>query len=205
MIEAVSGRLLPDFLRDEVFTPLGMTDTGFYVRADDAPRLASLYRLCPEAGFVLSDDPVSSANLQPRRHLCAGGSGLLSTLHDFTKFMLMLASGGAHEGVRILSRKTVAFMMSNHLPQGVTVPADLLHCREGNGFGLGGSVVLDPARNALLGSPGQWSWGGAANTYLNIDRHEELSFLLLTQVTPSFHLCQWRRDLQTLIEACLVD
>ena len=66
-------------------------------------------------------------------------------------------------------------------------------------------MTLDPARNSLLGSVGQWSWGGAANTYLNIDPQEELSFLLLTQVTPSFKLCQWRRDLQTLIEACLVD
>ena len=142
VVEAVSGRLLPDFLRDEVFAPLGMCDTGFSVAAGAAPRLAALYRLAPPDGFVLCDDPCNSPCLAPRRHLCAGGSGLLSTLHDFTRFLLMLANGGALDGARLLSRKSVAFMMTNHLPPGVAVPADLLHCREGMGFGLGGAPPL---------------------------------------------------------------
>lgn len=212
VLEVASGRLLPDLLRDEVLAPLDMVDTAFFVRPDAASRLAALYRFdaASEDTFVRADDPATSANLTPRRHLCGGGSGLLSTLRDFTRFMLMLGGGGAYDGVRLLSRKSVAFMMCNHLPPGVTVTGPdgapgFLHCREGMGFGLGGSVCLDPARNQCLGSVGQWSWGGAANTYVNVDPQEELSFVMLTQVTPSFSLCQWRRDLQTLIEACLVD
>ena len=91
------------------------------------------------------------------------------------------------------------------LEPGVLVPAGFLHAHEGVGFGIGGSVTVDRARNALIGSTNQWSWGGAANTYMNIDHTEGLAFILFTQVTPSFELCQWRRDLTNLIQACLID
>jgi CubicO group peptidase (beta-lactamase class C family) len=120
---------------------------------------------------------------------------------------MLLGRGEAHpgSGQRVLGRKTVEYMMTNHLEPGVLVPAGFLHAFEGVGFGIGGSVTVDPARNALIGSSNQWSWGGAANTYMNIDLEEGLAFVMLTQVTPSFTLCQWRRDLTNLIQACLVD
>ena len=105
----------------------------------------------------------------------------------------------------MLGRKTVEYMMINHLSPGVHVPSGFLHARGGIGFGIGGSVTVDAAANAVPGSVGQFSWGGAANCYMNIDMHEGLSFLFMTQVVPSFQLCQWRRDMQSLVQACLVD
>ena len=238
LIEQVSGKLLGDFLREEIFEPLGMVDTGFHVPPEKVERFAACYALTeagrraddgqkegdPAGGFALTDEPSSSAYLVPRQHLTSGGGGLVSTLDDYAKFVLMMMGGsGSSSGTggsssagsstgsstgrrqRVLSRKTIEFMMRNHLEPGVTVPAGFLHAWHGVGFGIGGSVTLDPARNAAIGSENQWSWGGAANTYMNVDRQEDLAFILFTQVTPSFTLCQWRRALQNLVQACLVD
>ena len=129
----------------------------------------------------------------------------MGTLDDYTKFAAMLLGKGAVPGGRrVLGRKTVEYMMLNHLEPGVRVPAGFLHAHEGVGFGIGGSVTVDPARNALIGSVRQYSWGGAANTYMNIDIEEGVAFVMFTQVTPSFTLCQWRRDLTSLVQACLL-
>ena len=217
LIETLTGKLLGDFLREEIFEPLGMVDTGFHVPPEKAGRFAACYALQEEeeAGgqggrFRLTDEPATSAFLVPRRHLTSGGGGLISTLDDYSKFTSMLLGRGKAPlpgggGPRVLGRKTVEYMMTNHLEPGVLVPAGFLHAFEGVGFGIGGSVTVDPARNALIGSSNQWSWGGAANTYMNVDLEEGLAFVMLTQVTPSFTLCQWRRDLTNLIQACLVD
>ena len=199
---------LGGFRHETIFKPLGMSDTAFFVPPEKLDRFAPCYSIDEGAskGFKLQDVVAESPYRVPRRHLTSGGGGLVSTLSDYTKFMLMLQHQGQQpRGPRVLSRKTVEFMMINHLEPGVTIPAGFLHAHKGCGFGIGGSVVLDPGRNALIGSKGQWSWGGAANTYMNLDMEEDLGFLLITQVMPSFKLCQWRRDLQCLVEACLVD
>ena len=213
LLEVVSGKLLPDFLQDEILGPLGMVDTAFHVGEADVGRLSACYRLAGESAgggagggaFALLEDPRESMWRVPRRHKTSGGGGLLSTAHDFTRFMLMLTNKGALDGTRILGRKAVEYMMTNQLPPGVLVQNGFLHARGGVGFGIGGSVTVDVAANACPGSLQQFSWGGAANCYMNIDAGEGLCFLLMTQVVPSVQLCQWRRDFQALVQACLVD
>jgi CubicO group peptidase (beta-lactamase class C family) len=214
VIEHVTQKRLADFLHDELFVPLGMRDTGFHVRKEDAHRLAACYRLVGSAstpqGFQLADDPVDSNFLIPREHLCSGGGGLCSTVHDYLRFTLMLAGKGACPSTapggpseRILSRASVEFMMSNHLPDGVFVPSGFLHARGRVGFGIGGSVTTCAASNALPGKA--FAWGGIANTFMSINTEEGLSFLCFSQVVPSFELCQWRRDLHALVHACIDD
>lgn len=214
IIEVVTGQLLGDFLRAEIFEPLGMIDTGFSVRLEDAHRFAACYLAEDSggrAGLKLMDDPKTSEYLTPCDNLCAGGAGLVSTLRDMTRFTAMLAGKGAcpsatpfgGESTRLLSRTSIEFMMLDHLPPGVTVPSGLLHCRDGVGFGIGGSVTNSAARNALVGSV--FSWGNLANGYWSIDSAEELVFLMLTQVVPSSKRCHWRRDLQSLLQASVID
>jgi CubicO group peptidase (beta-lactamase class C family) len=209
VLEEVTGRTLGELLRAEIFEPLGMVDTAFAVRPADVHRFAACYELQPQGGFRLSDPPASSAFLTPREHLCGGGGGLVSTLRDYARFVAMLAGNGAcpagapfgGASRRLLSRTSVDFMMSDQLPPGVSVPCGLLHCRDGVGFGIGGSVTKSAARNALVGAT--FSWGSAANGYMAIDPAEGLSFIMLTQVTPSFKLCRWRRELQSLLQGCI--
>ena len=168
------GKLLPDYLHETIFKPLGMPDTAFFVPPEKLSRFAP----CSFIDETWKDVAAQSPYRVPRRHLTSGGVGLVSTLSDYTKFMLMLQHRGQLPGgPRVLSRKTVEFMMINHLEPGVTIPAGFLHAHKGCGCGIGGSVVLDPSRNALLGSKGQWSWGGAANTYMNLDIEEDLGYI----------------------------
>ena len=212
IIEQITGMLLGDFLDAEIFKPLGMIDTGFHVPPDKAHRLAALYKFDGATGSVtLDEDATTSIYLTPHPYLVSGGGGLTSTMDDYVRFTAMLQGFGTVPSSmpgggsrRILARTSVEFMMRDHLPPGVPMPK-VLHCHDGNGFGIGGSVVVSPARNALPGSVGQFSWGGLANTYMNVDPIEELAFVFFTQVKPSFGLCQWRRDLQALVEACVDD
>ena len=211
LIEQISGKLLPDFLRDEIFEPLGMQDTGFHVPPEKVSRFSACFTAKSGAAagngsFTLSDLPTSSTFLKQRKHLCSGGGGLISTLNDYSKFLaMMLGQGQAPNGRRLLGRKTVEYMMINHLEPGVVLPSPFLHVYAGCGFGIGGSVTVDPAANSLIGSRNQWSWGGAANTYMCVDPEEGIAFVMFTQITPSFDLCQWRRDLTNLIQAALVN
>jgi CubicO group peptidase (beta-lactamase class C family) len=211
VLETVSGMRLGDLLEREVFAPLGMVDTGFFVPASKHGRFAACYELLPEGvGFQPRPDAPTEDYRKPCYHMCRGGGGLVSTLRDFMRFTSMLAGLGACPSTapggaspRVLSRTAVRFMMSDHLPPSVSVPPGFLHARDGMGFGIGGSVVREAARNALVGAT--YSWGNMANGYMCIDPAEELAFVMLTQVTPSFKLCYWRRELQSLVQACVDD
>ena len=115
-------------------------------------------------GLKLIDDPQKSRFLTPR--LCSGGGGLLSTAADYMRFCQMMLNKGELDGVRLLGRKTVELMTRNHLDGDM---ADMGQPRfsestyTGIGFGLGFSVMLDPARAQILGTPGEYAWGGAAS------------------------------------------
>ena len=191
LVEAVSGMSFGEFLRERLFDPLGMTDTGFYVPDSKVDRFAANYGPSEDGGMTLLDDPGTSAYRKPPA-LEMGGAGLVGTVGDYLRFAQMLANKGEFQGTRILGRKTVEFMTSNHLtPVFPDDPMTSLRAQFGGsrqwgvGFGITGSVVTNPATSGLPVSNGTFSWGGAATTGFWIDHEEEIVGISHTQLTPS--------------------
>jgi CubicO group peptidase (beta-lactamase class C family) len=208
LVELISGRSLDRFLADRIFTPLGMVDTGFSVPEASAHRLAANYAATPSAPLHLVDDPATSDYLRPTTFF-SGGGGLVSTAGDYLRFCHMLLNKGELDGARVLGRKTIEYMTTNHLREGRDLAAmgqpvfgNMIY--EGIGFGLGFAVVLDPVRAQVVNSPGSFSWGGAASTVFWVDPREELVVLLLTQLMPSATY-PLRQQLQTLAYQSLID
>jgi CubicO group peptidase (beta-lactamase class C family) len=208
LIERLSGQPFDAFLSERILGPLEMVDTGFSVTADQADRLASCYACTPADPLVEVDAPATSSYLSPPTYL-SGGGGLVSTAADYLRFALMLLNGGELDGQRILGRKTVEYMTVNHLPtggdlasMGQRVFSETTY--EGIGFGLGFSVVLDPVKAAVVGSSGEYAWGGAASTMFWVDPREELVVLLLTQLLPS-STYPIRRQMKALTYQALID
>ena len=206
LVEIWSGVPLDAFFADRIFGPLGMRDTGFQVPEGQGHRLASNYlRRTDGDGLALADPGGGSRFLEPAATL-SGGGGLVSTAADYLRFMRMLRGRGVLEGARLLGRKSVDLMTMNHLP-GDLVDMGRPRFAEmpfaGVGFGLGVSVLLDPARARILGSPGEYAWGGMASTTFWIDPAEDLMVLLLTQLMPS-SAYPIRRELRVLTYQALL-
>ncbi len=207
LVEVISGQPLDQYFAEHILEPLGMVDTGFHVPPAKQARLAANYG--PQDGKLrLIDDPTTSSYLQPPVRF-SGGGGLVSTCADYFRFAQMLLNKGELEGVRILGRKTVELMTSNHMPNngdlasmGVPVFSETTY--SGIGFGLGVSVMLDPAQAQILGSPGEYAWGGAASTAFWVDPVEEQIVIFLTQLMPS-STYPLRRELRVLTYGAIVD
>jgi len=185
LVEVLAGMSLAEFMQKRIFDPLGMTDTAFEIEPSKLNRLCTLYGKTPASNFGVLDLPASSEYLAPVK-LQAGGSGLLSTTSDYLKFAQCMLNKGEVNDVRLLGRKTIELMTSNHLQSHLlpiafegSVPM------MGTGFGLGFSVSVDVAQNAVPGSVGEYGWGGYAETYFWVDPQEELVGLLMTQYLPS--------------------
>lgn len=208
VVERVSGMPLDRFFAERIFAPLGMDDTFFQVPADKIDRLADCWTLAPDKSRVLYDRGADSAWARFPR-LVSGGGGLVSTALDYHRFATMCLNGGALDGVRLVSPKTIALMTMNHLPGGsdlATMSRALFSetTNAGTGFGLGFAVTLDPARAMLPGSVGEYYWGGMFSTAFFVDPVERLSMVFMTQFSPSM-LYPIRRELKTLIYSALVD
>ncbi len=207
LVQKISDTPFDEFLKEQIFDPLEMVDTGFVVPEEKIHRLAANYERTPEDGMRLIDSPESSVYAKPRG-LLSGGGGLVSTAQDYFRFAEMLRGGGLYNGVRLLGRKTVELMTMNHLPTGgdLTSMGQAVFSEtpyDGIGFGLGFSVMLDPAKAQILGTPGEFAWGGAASTYFFIDPEEEMTVMLLTQLMPSSSY-QIRRELRVLAYQSLI-
>lgn len=208
LVELIADTPFDEFLEEQIFAPLGMTDTGFVVPEDKVHRFAANYDRTSDNGMRLIDSPEASPYLQDRG-LHSGGGGLVSTIHDYYKFASMLLNQGEHAGTRILGRKTVALMTSNHLPNngdltsmGQAVFSETPY--DGIGFGLGFSVMLDPATAQILGSPGEFAWGGAASTYFFVDPKEDMLVIFMTQLMPSSSY-PIRREMRVLAYQSIID
>jgi CubicO group peptidase (beta-lactamase class C family) len=208
LVEVMSGKRFDEFLQDHVFGPLGMVDTGFTVPPEKLDRFAANYNRGPDKQIRLEDDPETSEYARPRTFL-SGGGGLVSTAADYLRFCRMLLAGGTLDGERILGRKTIELMTMNHLPEGQDLStlgfgtfSETTY--DGVGFGLGFSVALDPARAQLIGSVGEYAWGGAASTAFWIDPAEDLIVVFMTQFMPSGTF-NFRGQLKTLIYPALID
>jgi len=186
LVEVVSGLPFDRFLDERIFTPLGMRDTGFFVPEEAADRV-------PAAYVVLEDGQISELwpalrkeEMQPPK-APRGASGLFSTADDYLRFAQMLLNGGELDGARLLSPKTVEFMLMDHLPPGVTLPVEFgqRYGLAGYGFGLGVRVRTDVAESGILGNPGEFGWGGAYGTYFLVDPEEELIAMFFPQIQGS--------------------
>lgn len=202
LIEVVSGVSLETFFRRRIFEPLDMTETGFEVPKEKARRLAVLYEKS-DIGFVKVADQGIHV---PPKTLQSGGAGLISTVSDYQCFANMLLRRGAYDGGQLVGRKTFDLMVSNHMG-GDLASRGQAHfsetTMEGIGFGLGMSVMLDPTRAKIIGSAGEFAWGGWASTAFWVDPVEEITVILMTQLAPS-SAYTLRRQLRVLSYQSLI-
>ena len=208
VIEVASGLSLDEFFARRIFEPLGMTDTSFGTPAEKLDRLAALYTYDAATGKAVRDDERGSA-ARGRPLFLSGGGGLVSSAMDYNKFTQMLLREGELDGVRLLGPRTIRYMTQNHLPGGVDLEEigqkSFSETRyNGVGFGLGFSVVINPAKHKVLSSLGEFAWGGAASTAFWVDPREQLTVLFLTQLTPSSsnHI---RPELKQLVYQSIID
>ena len=208
LIELISGTALDEYFRTEIFEPLGMVDTSFVVPPEKIDRFAANYTRGRDKKPRLEDDPVTSAYAKPTSFF-SGGGGLVSTAADYLQFCRMLMNRGELNGHRLLGRKTLDLMTSNHLPDGqdltdLATGAFSETTYEGVGFGLGFSIQLDPAKSQIVGSPGEYAWGGAASTAFWVDPSEDLIAIFMTQLMPS-QVFNFRGQLKSIIYPAIID
>jgi CubicO group peptidase (beta-lactamase class C family) len=205
VIEVISGMAFDEFLQKRVFAPLGMTDTAFWAPPEKADRLAAMYK--PDASGKLQRvqqfyvEPVLTSGAMPqiivaaqkgrkadagedrwyleRPGFLSGGGGLVSTTSDYLRFALMLLNKGKLGDTRLLGKKTVELMTSDHLPASHP-PLDF-----GFGFGLGVSVARRLGELRQIGSVGEFGWGGAAATQVWIDPQEDMVTMIMLQLLPT--------------------
>ncbi len=206
VVQRLSGQSLPDYFREHIFAPLGMSDTGFWVPASQTDRLTDCYTMVPGKGRVLHDKGADSAwSREPTQ--VSGGGGLVSTSLDYHRFCSMLLNGGELNGARIVGRKTLELMTANHLPGNgdlATWSRSMFSeaTNAGVGFGLGFAVNLDPAACLIPGSIGEFYWGGLFSTAFFCDPVEQVHMVFMTQLSPS-STYPIRRELKTLIYGAL--
>ena len=208
LVEHFSGMKLDKYFQKNIFDPLGMEDTGFSCAKDKVDRLASLYEHHPKKGPVLVDSGGAKTARVKKRKMLSGGGGLLSTMSDYYRFCSMLLNQGELNGTRIIGRKTLAMMASNHLPDHkdlteMSQSAFSETTYQGVGFGLGFSVILDPVKTQSLTDIGEYGWGGAASTVFWVNPKEEMVVIFLTQLLPS-STYQVRRELRSLVYSSLM-
>ena len=172
LVQLMAGMPFETFLQERIFAPLGMVDTAFYVPPEKLDRLAAVYSSVKNGGLIrlgteatkeaLSDDHISK-DVEPK--FSSGGGGLVSTTEDYLHFAEMLRQRGAYNGVRLLGSRTLDYMTMNHLTPRMSPVNDPTM-----GFGLGFGVIVDPPQSRILNSPGNYGWGGAANTHSGLIR-----------------------------------
>ena len=181
LVEVISGQPFDVFLQERLFKPLQMADTGFTVPQAKRHRIAAMTTTDADGRLAAPAPGKVAADGEQQNPYLSGAGGLYSTAPDYARFAQMLLNGGQLDGVRILGRKSVELMMSNHLTH---LNPPVHEFSQAEGFGLGGYVLLDVARRGRLGSAGQFGWLGAASTYYTIDPREQLVMLLMMQHLP---------------------
>jgi CubicO group peptidase (beta-lactamase class C family) len=179
VVEVVSGMPFDEFISKRVLAPLRMVDTGFSVPPGKRARIVEMTSTDETGRLVAASGGPNVLGAMLKRYP-SGAGGLYSTAGDYLRFCQMLLNKGELDGARILERKTVELMMSNQL----TLSPPVTEYSDGEGFGLGGYVVLDPVRRGQLGSVGQFGWSGAAATWFTIDPREDLIVILMMQHLP---------------------
>ncbi|UWS05580.1 beta-lactamase family protein [Phaeobacter inhibens] len=198
VIEVVTGESLGAMLKREIFDPLGMERTGFRSEETTGNLLASLYSPLSGDAMALNDAQQGADSLRlidsyddtpfDTAEMHSGGGGLLSTIDDYMRFAELIRLRGALGKDHLISPQIIDFMCQNHLPGDIASMGPQSFAEQpmdGMGFGLGGAVVLDPARARCPGSVGDFSWGGMASTFFWVDPVLDLSVVFFTQLAPS--------------------
>ena len=174
LIEVVTGQTLGVFLTERILAPLQMTETAFHTGQENAGRLAQPFPTDPWNG-----EKVQLFDMLEQPAMESGGGGLVSTTMDYARFCQMLLSGGTLDGVRIIGRKTLELMASDHLAPNVKLDSHLVPA--GHGFGLGFAVRTQQGMAPFAGSVGQFFWSGMAGTFFWIDPKEDLFAVFMSQ------------------------
>lgn len=199
VVERVSGMSLDEFLRTRITQPLRMNDTHFYLPPAKRNRLSVVYSAkeqgglerAPETGGTVSQ----GAYVDGPRKSFSGGAGLLSTAQDYSRFLQMLLNGGAIDGVRLLSPKTIELMTTDHAP---------MYGGAAEGFGLGFRTNEDLGAWAQLGSEGEFGWGGAYHSTYWVDPKENMIVVYFSQLIPARGLDDHMK-LRALVYQAIVD
>ena len=205
VIEVVSGQSLDQFLKNEIFDPLQMNDTHFYLPLSKIDRLTKVYS-STDSNIKLAANPGKREGVGmigqghyvngPRMSF-SGGAGLLSTAEDYAVFLQMMLNKGQFGKKRILSRKSVELMVTNHI-------ADIPFWWEGIRFGLGFATVEELGGRGMLGSVGEFSWGGAYHSTYWVDPNEDMVVVYFTQLLPAINIDDHSK-LRTLIYQSIID
>lgn len=180
VIEAVSGMTFGEFLKKEIFDPLDMRDTGFFVPKDKKDRLAQYYDVSEHGVFTPHTDNHLGEYFGEDVAFESGGAGLVSTLDDYSRFASMMVRGGEYNGKRILGNRTVAFMGQNRLDERQRVSLDWDSTR-GYGYGCLMRVLTDQGAAGTVASPGEFGWDGWTGNYVSMNPAEELVILYFVQ------------------------
>ena len=191
IIEIVSGQSLGAFLQERILTPLGMSDTAFFVPPDKQDRVAKPFAKDPDTGESVT---LTETNFE------SGGGGLWSTMDDYERFVQMLYLGGALGNTRLLGRKTLEFMTADHLGPHVRIGTTFL-LAPGHGFGLGFAVRREVGLAPTPGTPGEFFWGGIAGTAFWIAPKEELIAMMMIQAPGQRDY--YRQLFRSLVHAAL--
>jgi CubicO group peptidase (beta-lactamase class C family) len=174
ILEVVSGKALSAFLTERILAPLQMTETAFFTGEENAGRLAEPFPTDPWNG-----DKVQLFNMLEKPVMESGGGGLVSTTMDYARFCQMLLNGGALDGTRLIGRKTLQLMASDHLAPHVKIEGTLV--QPGHSFGLGFAVRTQGGIAPFAGSLGQFFWSGMGGTFFWIDPVEDLFAVFMSQ------------------------
>jgi CubicO group peptidase (beta-lactamase class C family) len=201
VVEKVSGKPLGTYFEENVWKPLGMTDTAFYIPPEKADRYAKALPVDPDTGKPQSITPVLT---QPLKFECGGGC-LSSTAGDYMRFALALLNKGAFGETRVLGRKTAEYMLTNQLgPEVRNLMANADPTRADYGFGLGLSVRTEAGRGRVMGSVGDFSWPGASGTNWWADPKEELAVVFMSHA-PGPIRWHYRQVINALVYQAIVD
>ena len=195
IVEIVSEQPFDQFLKQRLFDPLGMKDTGFSARPDNQARLVTLYQRGPDGTLTKA---ANQQGLSSTTYF-AGSGGMVTTAEDYAQFAQMLVNGGELNGRRYLGTRTVQLMSTNHT--GDLVNGQFGRPAAGMGFGLGVQVVEDPALAGLRQSKGSWGWAGAYGTNVNIEPAEKMVTIIMMQTSTG----SLQRDFENAVFQAIVD
>ncbi|KRH79911.1 esterase EstB [Ferrovum sp. JA12] len=202
IVEKVSGQRLSDYLKQNIFTPLNMVDTGFYITENNLSRLAEPLSIDP-----FTHQPIHLIDVSEQPANDSGGAGSVTTADDYLNFATMMLDLGSVNHQHILSPASIKLMTSDQLGNRTTLPyspGQLLMGIDGYTFGLGFMVRKENGLAGVLGSKGEYMWAGAAGTFFWVEPEKDLAVVVMTQV-PGPVRPYYRRLIKDLVDSALIN